>query len=57
MTEKFGVVEIEIRNPENQRVMERNLSEDAAETYIKIAVMRRGVETHFYKAVSAGMAG
>ncbi len=54
MEARFDVLEIEIKNPANKRVMERGLSEDNAEAYVKMAVYRRGVETHFYKAVPAG---
>jgi len=51
---KFDLLEIEIKNPANKRVMERDLSEDNADAFIRMAVFRRGVETHFYKAVPAG---
>lgn len=54
MSSLFDVVEIEIKNPANKHVMERDLSEDDADAYVKMAVFRRGVETHFYKAVPAG---
>lgn len=54
MQERFDVVEIEIKNPLNRRVMDRGLSRDDADAYVKMAVYRRGVETHFYKAVPAG---
>lgn len=54
MTELFDVVEIEIARPHRVRVMDRNLNEDRADAVVSMAVMRRGVEEHFYKAVTAG---
>ena len=47
----FDVVEIEISPPHAQRVMAENLTEEAAEAFVKMAVIRRGVERHFYKAI------
>lgn len=44
----YDVIEVEIANPENRRVMATGKTEENAEAYIKIAVARRGVETHFY---------
>lgn len=36
------------------RVMDRDMTEPNAEAYIRFAVMRRGVDTEFFKAVPAG---
>jgi hypothetical protein len=52
----FDVIEVEIAAPHAQRVMAERLSKDDAEAFIKIAVARRGVEKHFYKAVPASTA-
>lgn len=52
----FDVLEIEIAPPHNKRVMAVDMTEMEADAFIKIAVMRRGVENHFYKAVPAGSA-
>ncbi len=45
---RFDVLEIEIRNPINRRVMVEDLSKKDAEAFIYIAIARRGVKTHFY---------
>ena len=50
----FDVMEIEIAPPHNKRVMAVDLDEKNAEAFIKMAIARRGVELHFYKAVPAG---
>jgi len=55
MSDLFDVLEIEIKNPANRRVMDRDMTKENADAYVKIAVMRRGVETHIYKAVPAGL--
>ncbi len=44
----YDVIEVEIRNPKNRRVMETNLSEKNSDAFIYMAVVRRGCETHFY---------
>lgn len=49
-TGTFDVYEIEIAPPHKRRLMARLMTEAEAEAFIKIAVARRGVETHFYKA-------
>ncbi len=54
MSERFDVLEIEISNPRNRLLMTTDLSKEDADAYVKMAVFRRGVETHFYKAVPAG---
>ena len=47
---RFQVVEIEIAPPHRRTVLAVDLTEAKAETFIKMAVMRRGVETSFYTA-------
>lgn len=46
----YDVVAVNLKTLE-ERVMERGLSADNADAYIMFAVMRRGVETEFYKSV------
>lgn len=48
------VVEVEIAAPNKVRVIAENKTEHAAETIVDMAVIRRGVEDHFYKVVDAG---
>lgn len=48
MADLFDVIEVQIAAPHTERVMETGLSQNDAEAFIKIAVMRRGVNTHFY---------
>jgi len=45
---RFNVYEVEIRAPEKRRLMKSDCSAEQAESFIRIAVMRRGVETHIY---------
>lgn len=47
--DEFEIVEVEIEPPHNERVMDVVMGERNAEAYINMAVMRRGVDTHFYK--------
>lgn len=49
----FDVIEVEIAAPHSKRVMARRMTKGEADSFIKIAVARRGVETHFYKAEPA----
>ncbi len=49
MSNLFDVIEVQIKPPHDERVMETGLTEENAEAYIKFAVIRRGVETSFYK--------
>lgn len=44
----FDVYEVEIRPPNNCRLMQAGLPKEDAEAFVKMAVMRRGVENHFY---------
>jgi hypothetical protein len=50
MTERTAhkVVEVQIAPPHERRVMAVDLTEPQADEFIKFAVMRRGVRTHFY---------
>lgn len=49
----FDVVAVNIATGA-KRVMDRNMTEGNADAYIRFAVMRRGVDEEFYKAVPAG---
>lgn len=44
----FDVIEVEIANPKNVRVMAKGKTKENAEAFIAVTVCRRGVETHFY---------
>lgn len=59
MAELVDVVAVQIKAPHARRVMERNLTPERAESYIKFAVYRRGVEYEFYttQPASAPLAG
>jgi hypothetical protein len=48
MSDLVDVVEVQIKAPHERRVMERGLTKENADAYIKLAVMRRGVENQFY---------
>ncbi len=50
----FDVIEVQIKAPHETRVMAVDLTENDADAFIKFAVIRRGVEHQFYKAVPAG---
>lgn len=52
MTERtaYKVVEVQIAPPRERRVMAVDLTEQQADAFIKMAVIRRGVRTHFYVA-------
>ena len=49
------VIAVEIAAPHARRVMARGLTPESAETFIRTAVMRRGVEREFFKAEPASM--
>ena len=53
----FDVIEIEIMAPHSERIFARRLSQEKADEFIKIAVFRRGVETHFYTKRATGACG
>jgi hypothetical protein len=50
MTPLFDVVAVDLTT-NAERVMERGLTHKNAEAYVMMAVMRRGVEDEFFKAV------
>ena len=52
MNDLFDV--IEIANPENVRVIAEGKTERNADAIVKMAVIRRGVEAHFFMTVPAG---
>ncbi len=54
MNELFDVIEVEIASPENVRVIAEGKTEGNADAIVKMAVIRRGVENHFFMAVPAG---
>ena len=51
---KFDVVETAIKKPHEVRVIATDKTEKNAEAIVNIAVMRRGVETSFFKTCPAG---
>ena len=52
MTSLFDVVATNIRT-RARRVMERDMTREDADAYVRMAVMRRGVEEEFFSAVPA----
>ncbi len=48
------VIEVGLRAPHPIRLIATNKSEDDAEAIVKMAVMRRGVEHHFFTTAPAG---
>ena len=48
MSDLVDVIEVQINEPHTVRVMESGLTERNAEAFIKLAVMRRGVDNQFY---------
>jgi hypothetical protein len=53
MTDKFDVIEVQIKPPHAVRLMARDEDERNAGAIRDMAVMRRGVEDHFFKVVPA----
>lgn len=51
--ELFDVIEVEIAAPHSTRLMASGLTDENAEAFVKMAVIRRGVKTHFYRVVTA----
>ncbi|MGA8615153.1 MAG: hypothetical protein WB760_26430 [Xanthobacteraceae bacterium] len=49
----FDVIAVQIKAPHTVRIMDRNMTSENAEAYIKMAVIRRGVDDEFFKAVPA----
>jgi hypothetical protein len=52
--ERFDVLEVEIKEPHRVRVLGRDRTAESADGFIKFAVARRGVESHFYIKKQAG---
>ena len=52
--DRFDVIEVEIKAPNRVRVMDRDKTEQNAEAYIKMAVMRRGCQDHFFTKAQVG---
>lgn len=50
----LDVIEVEIASPHHVRVVARCKDGREAEAVIKMAVFRRGVETHFFTTCPAG---
>jgi hypothetical protein len=53
MTNLFDVIATDIRTRAS-RVLDRDMTYEDAEAYVRMAVMRRGVEEEFFSAVPAG---
>jgi len=53
MTEQLDVIEVSIKSG-RVRVLATNKNEPNAEAIIDMAVIRRGVEEHFYTSAPAG---
>lgn len=49
----FDVIAVNLET-HRARVMDRGMTEANAEAYVNMAVIRRGVEKEFFKAVPAG---
>ena len=49
----FDVIAVQIKAPHTVRVMDRNMTADNADAYVRMAVMRLGVDEEFFKAVPA----
>jgi hypothetical protein len=54
MCGKMDVIEVEIAAPHRVRVIATGKSERNAEAIVDMAVMRRGVDHHFFKTAPAG---
>lgn len=55
MADLFDVLEVQIREPNTVRLIERDKDEKNADAVIAMAVARRGVADQFYVAVPAGL--
>jgi hypothetical protein len=51
MPDLFDVIAVTIEPPHTKRLMAERKTEADAEAVIRMAVMRRGVDEEFYKAV------
>lgn len=54
MDDTVNVIEVQLQKPHAERVLATRLPPADAEAFIKIAIARRGVETHFYTTRPAG---
>lgn len=54
MSDLFDVIEVETAAPHRVRVLAANKTEENAEAIVRMAVMRRGVEHHFFTAAPPG---
>ncbi len=52
--ELLDVIEVQIRAPHTIRIMATSKDEKNAEAFIKMAVVRRGVESSFFTTCSTG---
>lgn len=50
----LDVIEVQIKAPHAIRIIDRNRDERNAEAVVNMAIMRRGVEDHFFTTVPAG---
>jgi hypothetical protein len=48
------VLAVLIRSPNTVRILATNEDKESAEAIMKMAIMRRGVETEFYSVVTSG---
>lgn len=51
---RWDVIEVEIKAPHRIRIIDTDKGERDADAVIKMAVMRRGVEHHFFTKRPAG---
>lgn len=49
----FDVIAVQIKAPYTVRIMDRNMTSENAEAYVKMTVIRRGVDDEFFKVVPA----
>lgn len=54
MSELLDVIEVEIAKPHRVRVIASNKTEANAEAIVNMAIMRRGVEAHFFTTCPTG---
>lgn len=50
----FDVIEVEIKAPHRVRVMDTGLTEENADAFINMAVIRRGCQDHFFMKAQPG---
>lgn len=48
---KYDVIEVGMKKPHPVRIIERNKDMKDADAIVKMAVVRRGVEAHFFTTV------